>query len=89
MNSLNSVLIEGTVAESAEGAGEYLAILAVATASGDIQVTFRAVGRLAQICAEALKLGRGVRVVGRLAVKEAQVYIVAEHIEIMPMQAKP
>ena len=89
MNSLNSVLIEGDVVELASGDGTFLAIISVNTAAGAVMVTFRAVGRVGQECAEALKIGRGVRVVGRLAVKEAQVYIVAEHVEIMPMQAKP
>ena len=46
-------------------------------------------GKLGQICFGKLRKGQGVRVVGRLAVKEAQVYILAEHVEIRPMQAKP
>jgi single-strand DNA-binding protein len=46
-------------------------------------------GKLGQMCFWKLRKGQGVRVVGRLAVKEAQVYILAEHVEIMPMKAKP
>ena len=89
MNNLNSVLIEGECVELAEGAGTVLFILSVNTAAGAIMATVRAVGRLGQACAETLKVGRGVRVVGRLEAGEAGIRVYAEHVEIMPMQAKP
>ena len=41
--------------------------------------------RMAEMCAEYLKKGRGVRVVGRLAQKDDEsVFIVAEHVEFKP-----
>jgi hypothetical protein len=89
MNSLNSVLIEGAVAELAIEGGTFLAIISVNTAAGAVLVTFRAAGRLGQACAEALKIGRGVRVVGRLEAGEAGLRVYAEHVEFKPMQAKP
>jgi hypothetical protein len=89
MNSLNSVLIEGDVAELAIEGGTFLAIISVNTAAGAVLVTFRAVGLVGQACAEALKIGRGVRVVGRLEAGEAGLRVYAEHVEFKPMQAKP
>jgi hypothetical protein len=74
------------VVELASGDGTFLAIISVNTAAGAVLVTFRAAGRLGQACAEALKIGRGVRVVGRL---EAGLRVYAEHVEFKPMQAKP
>ena len=87
MNSLNSVLIEGDVAELAIEGGTFLAIISVNTAAGAVLVTFRAAGRLGQACAETLKIGRGV--VGRLEAGEAGLRVYAEHVEFKPMQAKP
>ena len=89
MNSLNSVLIEGEVAELAEGGGVVLFIISVNSSAGAVFVTIRVSGRLGQVCAETLKIGRGVRVVGRLEAGEAGIRVYAEHVEIMPMQAKP
>jgi len=53
--------------------------------------------RLAEVCAEYLKKGRGVRVVGRLKQDKwsdtdgkphSRVYIVAEHVEFKPQVKK-
>jgi hypothetical protein len=87
MNSLNSVQIEGDVAELAIEGGTFLAIISVNTAAGAVLVTFRAAGRLGQACAETLKIGRGV--VGRLGAGEAGLRVYAEHVEFKPRQAKP
>lgn len=89
MNSLNSVLIEGAVVELASGDGSFLAIISVNTAAGAVMVTFRAAGRLGQACAETLKIGRGVRVVGRLEAGEAGLRVYAEHVEFKPAQKRP
>ena len=89
MNSLNSVLIEGDVVELASGDGTFLAIISVNTAAGAVMVTFRAAGRVGQECAEALKIGRGVRVVGRLEAGEAGLRVYAEHVEFKPAQKRP
>ena len=47
-------------------------------------------GRLAQMCAETLKKGRGLRVVGRLKDDRARgkIVIVVEHVEYKPEKAK-
>ena len=106
MNQLNSVLMEGNLTRDPElkytSAGTAICALSVACnrywkKGEDIQkeVSFfdvTAFGRLAEICAEYLKKGRGVRVVGRLKqerwVKDEQarskVLIVAEHVEFKP-----
>ncbi len=89
MNSLNSILIEGDVVELASGDGTSLAIISVNTAAGAVMVTFRAAGRLGQACAETLKIGRGVRVVGRLEAGEAGLRVYAEHVEFKPAQKRP
>jgi hypothetical protein len=89
MNSLNSVLIEGDVAELAEGGGVVLFIISVDTSAGAVFVTIRASGRLGQACAENLKIGRGVRVVGRLEAGEAGLRVYAEHVEFKPPQKQP
>ena len=41
-------------------------------------------GRLAEVCADYLKTGRSVRVVGRLCSVAELVYIHAEHVEFKP-----
>ena len=89
MNSLNSVVIEGDVVELARSEETFLAIISVNTAAGAVMVTFRAAGRLGQACAETLKIGRGVRVVGRLEAGEAGLRVYAEHVEFKPIQKRP
>ena len=84
MNSLNSVLIEGDVVEMADGAGVILFIISVTTSAGAVLVTVRASGRLGQACSETLKIGRGVRVVGRLEAGEVGLRVYAEHVEFKP-----
>ena len=44
---------------------------------------------MAEVCAEYLKVGRGVRVVGRLDRDEdGSVYLLAEHVEFKPMMRR-
>ena len=86
MNSLNSVVIEGDMAELAEGGGVVLFILSVTTSTEPVFVTIRASGRLGQACAENLKTGRGARVVGRLEAGEAGLRVYAEHVEFKPQK---
>lgn len=60
------------------------------------QFTVKAFSRLAEICAEYLTVGRGIRVVGRLSMATVKagdtlterVWITAEHVEFKP-QRKP
>jgi single-strand DNA-binding protein len=42
--------------------------------------------RLAEVCAEYVKKGRGVRVVGRLKQDAEKVVIEAEHVEFKPLK---
>ena len=86
MNSLNSVLVEGDVVEMADGAGVILFIISVNTSAEPVFVTIRASGRLGQACAENLKIGRGVRVIGRLEAGEAGLRVYAEHVEFKPQK---
>ena len=86
MNSLNSVLVEGDVVEMADGAGVILFIISVNTSAGAVLVTIRASGRLGQACAENLKIGQGVLVVGRLEAGEAGLRVYAEHVEFKPQK---
>jgi single-strand DNA-binding protein len=103
MNNLNSVLIEGNLLEdpklSYDSNGKALCSFDVACVrsekedGGTVQRTVTTVpittreGRLAEVCVEYLKMGRGVRVVGRLAMAEG-LFIFAEHVEFKPSSEK-
>jgi single-strand DNA-binding protein len=107
VNNLNSVLIEGELSSDPELSytpkGVAVCKFTVASSRMDkeeeeprkevsrFDVTTRA--RLAEACAEYLKAGRGVRVVGRLKstpwnagspAEHWRVVIVAEHVEFKP-----
>lgn len=112
MNDLNSVLIEGNLTRdpvlSTTGAGTSVCNFAMGshhlykrddnqrdeTSFFDVEVW----ARLAENCAEYLRKGRGVRVVGRLKQDRwkdgegnprSRIKIVAEHVEFRPMRRKP
>ena len=100
MNDLNSVLLEGKV--TADPApipnGCTFSILAsrlVKTDDGQKTTTslfpIEVTGRLAEVCQEYLKAGRGVRIVGRLCQdpEDALLFIQAEHVEFKPERSKP
>lgn len=112
MNSLNSILIEGNLVKDPESkttpSGSQVCSFAVASnrfykqnEALEKEVSYFDVetwSRLAQSCAENLKKGRGVRVVGRLKQDRwtdtegkirSKVKIVAEHVEFKPVFAKP
>ncbi|MEI6874427.1 MAG: single-stranded DNA-binding protein [Spirochaetota bacterium] len=107
MNSLNSILLEGNLTRDPESktlpSGSQVCNFAVAsnrfykqnevlekeTSFFDVE----AWSRLGQTCADTLKKGRGVRVVGRLkqdrwqdtlGKQHSRVKIVAEHVEFKP-----
>lgn len=107
MNSLNSILLEGNLVKDPENktlpSGSQVCNFAVASdrffKQNDIlekEVSYfdvEAWARLGQSCAENLKKGRGVRVVGRLkqdrwtdgeGKTKSKVKIVAEHVEFKP-----
>ena len=108
MNALNSILIEGNLTRDPESktlaSGSQVCSFAIAsnrfyrqnevmekeTSFFDIE----AWARLGQSCAETLRKGRGVRVVGRLkqdrwtdqtGKQHSKVKIVAEHVEFKPI----
>ncbi len=101
MNNLNSVLLEGFLVSDPElsytekGAAVCRFKLenyrTVKVEGQDLveEVFYFAVDthlRLAEVCAEHLKKGRGVRVVGRLKQETEKVVIVAEHVEFKPQR---
>ena len=111
MNNLNSILIEGNLVKDPElsytAKGTAVCKFSVAcnrTFKQDDQlqkeVSFFDVStwtRLAEVCGEYLKKGRGVRVVGRLkqdrwtdtdGKPHSRVSIVAEHVEFKPQLKK-
>src|SRR5690242_11442634 len=103
MNNLNSVLIEGALVAdpelsyTAKGTAECKFTIEVMRSwkqdeeeqneKSFFDVTCRT--RLAEVCAEYLKKGRGVRVVGRLRRPTVTEFtIVAEHVEFKPAMTK-
>lgn len=98
MNNLNSILLEGTLAADPSffytAAGEPNCNFQVNTRRYSEAHTFdiRAENRLAEVCMERLKAGRGVRVVGTLRTEDrgetpgTHVYIYAEHVEFKPVR---
>ncbi len=110
MNSLNSILLEGNLTRDPESktlpSGTQVCSFSVASdrfyKQNEIlekEVSYfdvEAWSLLGQACAENLKEGRGVRVVGRIANRKdsiavdgngteyTPVYIVAEHVEFKP-----
>ena len=107
MNNLNSILLEGNLVRDPELSytpkGTPVCSFSVATnryfKQGEEfqqEVSFfdiSAWSRLAEVCAEYLKKGRGVRVVGRLkqdrwedpeGKSHTRVVIIAEHVEFKP-----
>jgi single-strand DNA-binding protein len=107
MNNLNSILVEGNLVRDPELSytpkGTAMCKFSVASnrfykQEEELQkeVSFFEVStwaRLAEVCGEYLKKGRGVRIVGRLAQDrwtdpegkaKSRIYIVAEHVEFKP-----
>jgi len=93
MNNLNSILVEGTlmndpVTTNTEQTRTAFNLYSVHYEKGgqfsDITVPIKTTGRLAEVCADYLKAGRGVRVVGRLAQNNTELYVHAEHVEFKP-----
>lgn len=112
MNNLNSVLLEGNLTRDPElrhtPQGTPTCTLVVASnrtckveGKRREEVSFFEAttwGKLAQVCAEHLAKGRGIRVVGRLKQERwedtegnarAKVVIVAEQVEFQPVRHRP
>ena len=112
MNSLNSILLEGNLVRDPESktlaTGTQVCDFTVASDRFykqddelEKEVSYfdvEAWARLGQACAENLKKGRGVRVVGRLKQDRwtdpegrprSRVKIVAEHVEFKPLKSQP
>jgi len=107
MNSLNSIILEGNLVRDPElketGKGKKLCTFTVASNRffklGDEyqkEVSYFDITtweRLAEVCAEYLKKGRGVRITGRLKQDQwknqdgtgrSRVYIIADQVEFKP-----
>lgn len=107
MNALNSILIEGNLTRDPEmkyiNSGTALTQFSIGVnksfKQGDdwkTEVSYfdvQAWGKLAEICAQHLKKGRGVRISGELKQNrwddaegkpKSRVFIVAEHVEFKP-----
>ena len=112
MNNLNSILVEGNLVRDPELAystkGTAVCKFSVACNrffkqddETQKEVSFFDIScwtRLAEVCSEYLKKGRGVRVVGRLkqdrwtdadGKPRSRIEIVAEHVEFKPQLKKP
>jgi len=99
MNNLNSILIEG-VLEADPHSLASLDVLRTTfkvrsircykvgehKQTDELIVPIATKGRLAEVCGEYLKAGRGVRVVGSLAEDNEGLYVAAEHVEFKPQQ---
>lgn len=98
MNDLNSLLIEGTVINNPtaqEHAGVIEActftIVSHRTTSEKTRETTLPVhvyGKLAANCAEYLRAGRQVRIVGTIAGGEESFAVIGEHVEFRPMKTE-
>jgi single-strand DNA-binding protein len=112
MNNLNSILIEGNLTRDPELSytPKGTAVCKFSVACNRLykqeeetqkEVSYFDVStwtRLAEVCAEYLRKGRGVRVVGRLkqdrwtdpdGKTHSRIFIVAEHVEFKPQLRKP
>ena len=99
MNQLNQILIEGTVqgapidcSTTSEAVCEFW-LLNHRTAKLDptmevdenIIVRIRTHGDLARNCHREVANGRGIRIIGRLAIESAGMFIVADHVIYKPV----
>ena len=101
MNNLNSIILEGNVAEKPmfENSGVISTFFPISvkrfsktsnneTLEECFKFDIETYGNLAEYCRDKCSLDRGIRVVGRLVEREGKVSIVAEHIEFKPQYKK-
>lgn len=100
MNNLNSIILEGNVAEKPmfDNTGKLVSTLFPIsvkrfsktsnneTLEESYKFDIETYGELAEACNKYCSLNRGIRVVGRLAEREGKVSVVAEHIEFKPIK---
>lgn len=103
MNALNSLIIEGNVAEKPmfDNTGKLVSTLfpisvkrfSKSSNNEPIEESYKfdieTYGKMAEYCNDKCSVGRGIRVVGRLVEREGKVSVVAEHIEFKPVIVKP
>ncbi len=96
MNDLNSLLIEGTLVSDPTSQG-YDDVVESCTfriashrrTSPDTRATelsVRVYGKLGANCAEYLRKGRQVRIVGSIASDAESLVVIGEHVEFRPMK---
>ena len=91
LNNLNSILVEGKLPSDPQVSdGKTLFyVLSVHYDKAQFHETLipvKTTGNLASVCADYLKAGRVVRVVGRLAQDNTELYVHAEHVEFKPVR---
>lgn len=90
MNMLNNVILEGKIKGYSKN--EEIIDFVVASSRYSMnknnerievitEVTCRVLGEMVKTCERFIKIGQGVRVVGRLAGSEGSIVLVCEHIE--------
>jgi single-strand DNA-binding protein len=97
VNDLNSLLIEGTLVgdPASQEYGDVVESCTFTIVSHRITSTetretvlpVRVYGTLGANCAEYLRKGRGVRIVGSIAVDAESLVVIGEHVEFRPMKA--
>lgn len=84
-NDLNSIIFEGTVTEIyALAGGRFTCVVVSKNIAGDTTLPVKALGKLADICFEKLKVSDRIRVVGGLRMDNELLYLNAEHFEYAP-----
>lgn len=100
MNSLNSIILEGNVAEKPmfDNTGKLVSAMfpistqrfsktAEGVESKEVYTfDIETYGKIAEYCNDKCTVNRGIRVVGRLVEREGKVSVVAEHIEFKPIK---
>lgn len=99
VNDLNSLLIEGTLTDDPtpqeyDGVVEYCTFTIAShritsTETRETVLPVRVCGTLGANCAEYLRKGRQVRIVGSIAGDAESLTVIAEHVEFRPMKREP
>ena len=90
MNELNSIIVDGYVSSSIDGKGVFGVITTRHYTKESEHFTektpFKCLvpGSFLKMCSKNLKVGRNVRIVGRLSMVEGTLGVYVEHLEFKP-----